>query len=250
MYKRVTFANRLKTLRMERHLSYAGLAKKLGVSSVSLGYYEREERVPDIEVMYHICRYFNVTSDYLIGLTDNRTPEAAAIGDATGLSDLAIDSLQRHKNKGELDNTIDVINFIIEHNTPGPKPQEPLYQIGYDRTAQDRSDGIQETLHKYGRDKELYDNEMAEWEKRRIPLLEFIANYLSLNVTNKKMYVSKSGLLTELSPHYLKTENTENVDDLFIQDEVSARDLYETWQKNKILEQLQKLKEEYIKSKE
>lgn len=66
------FSERLKELREEKCLSYQKLGEKLGVSGVSLGYYERGERVPDIHTLQNVCSFFNVTSDYMIGLSDFR----------------------------------------------------------------------------------------------------------------------------------------------------------------------------------
>lgn len=73
------FPERLKSLREERGLSYQKLGEALGVSGVSLGYYERSERVPDINTLKKMCEYFDVTSDYLLGLSDVRHAEADAI---------------------------------------------------------------------------------------------------------------------------------------------------------------------------
>lgn len=123
MALRETFASRLKQMRNEKNMSFAELGKALGVSSVSLGYYERGERVPDIEVMLNICRFFKVTSDYLIGLTNNRTPENANIGDITGLSDLAITVMKFYKYCYESEDkitlpirdTLPIINYLLEN---------------------------------------------------------------------------------------------------------------------------------------
>lgn len=66
------FAERLKELREERGLTMQKLGEEIGTSGVSIGYYERSERVPDIHTLSNICKFFGVTSDYLIGLTNYR----------------------------------------------------------------------------------------------------------------------------------------------------------------------------------
>jgi len=66
------FAERLKALREEKGISKRGLAAELGMSHVAIFHYERGERVPDIVVAKKFADYFNTTSDYLIGLTDER----------------------------------------------------------------------------------------------------------------------------------------------------------------------------------
>ncbi|MBR1984585.1 MAG: helix-turn-helix transcriptional regulator [Clostridia bacterium] len=64
------FGERLKELREEKGLSYRQLAKELGVSSSSINSWEKEIRVASIDNLLTICKYFNVSSDYMIGLED------------------------------------------------------------------------------------------------------------------------------------------------------------------------------------
>lgn len=106
-----TFAKRLKLLREERKLSQTELANALGISRGSLSFYENAERTADIETLYKVSEYFNVTLDYLLGKSDNRTTESAAIGTVTGLSDQAIDLLSESKNDYFI---IKTINTILE----------------------------------------------------------------------------------------------------------------------------------------
>ncbi len=66
------FAKRLRELREERGITKQKLGEEIGTSGVSIGYYERGERVPDIDVLAKLAELFEVTSDYLIGITDYR----------------------------------------------------------------------------------------------------------------------------------------------------------------------------------
>lgn len=88
------FSQRLKTLREERGLTMQKLGEEIGTSGVSIGYYERGERVPDIHILAKMCQFFGVTSDYLIGLEDCRTHEAADISARTGLTEAAVCALE------------------------------------------------------------------------------------------------------------------------------------------------------------
>lgn len=60
------FAERLKELRGERTLQE--VADSIGITRVAMGYYEKGERKPDIDILRKICTYYNVSSDYLIGI--------------------------------------------------------------------------------------------------------------------------------------------------------------------------------------
>ena len=70
----MSFGNRLKSLRIEKHLSQASLAKCLGVSANAISQYETNKRFPDMEGLVNICRYFQVSSDYLLGLSEIPRP--------------------------------------------------------------------------------------------------------------------------------------------------------------------------------
>ncbi len=64
------FAERLKDLRLERKLSQGGLAKATGFSQVAICLWEKGERVPSIDAIVVLVKFFGVTSDFLIGITD------------------------------------------------------------------------------------------------------------------------------------------------------------------------------------
>lgn len=61
---------RLKELRDERRLNQEGLAQKLNVSQSTISAYEVGERTPDLETLIAIANFFNVSLDYLAGLSD------------------------------------------------------------------------------------------------------------------------------------------------------------------------------------
>ena len=62
------FAQRLKELRLEKNLSLKDLAKGIGTSDVAISRWENELRIPNIENLYLIAKFFGVSADYLIGL--------------------------------------------------------------------------------------------------------------------------------------------------------------------------------------
>ena len=62
------FCERLKELRQEQNLSALSLGKALHVSDSTIIRWENGLRVPSIDNLYSIAKFFNVTSDYLIGL--------------------------------------------------------------------------------------------------------------------------------------------------------------------------------------
>ena len=63
---------RLADLRKDKGLHQKELAAIIGVTERSVSLYERELSSPRDEVMLKIARYFNVSLDYLLGLTDHQ----------------------------------------------------------------------------------------------------------------------------------------------------------------------------------
>ena len=63
---------RIKELRTENGLTQQELAKILNVSSMSISFYENEQRKPDSEIIIACSRFFDVSTDYLLGKTYKR----------------------------------------------------------------------------------------------------------------------------------------------------------------------------------
>ncbi|SET76751.1 transcriptional regulator [Oceanobacillus limi] len=65
------FGNRLSYLRKRNKWSRDDLANRLGVSYSTISKYESGSREPGFETLQKISNIFDVTTDYLIGKTDN-----------------------------------------------------------------------------------------------------------------------------------------------------------------------------------
>lgn len=66
------FALRLADLRKEKNLSQKEAASWLGVSQALLSHYEKGIRECGLDFLKKACDYYDVTADYLLGLTDSR----------------------------------------------------------------------------------------------------------------------------------------------------------------------------------
>lgn len=67
------FPSRLKLLREEKNLTLEGLADELSISKSLLWDLEQGRRRVHGELLLKIAHFFNVSSDYLLGLSENRT---------------------------------------------------------------------------------------------------------------------------------------------------------------------------------
>jgi len=65
---------RLAQLRKERDLTQEQLAKIFNMSRSTYAQYEVDRRHPDYNTLKMIAEYFNVSTDYLLGRTDDPSP--------------------------------------------------------------------------------------------------------------------------------------------------------------------------------
>jgi transcriptional regulator with XRE-family HTH domain len=61
---------RLKEVRTEKNISQSRLAKDTGLSQSAISFWESGDRLPSIQAVIILAKYYNVSADYLLGLTD------------------------------------------------------------------------------------------------------------------------------------------------------------------------------------
>ncbi|WP_288186080.1 helix-turn-helix transcriptional regulator [uncultured Sporomusa sp.] len=64
-------AQRLKETRAKRGVTQATIASAIGIQEVAYQRYEYGTRVPAAESLCKLADYFNISTDYLLGRTDN-----------------------------------------------------------------------------------------------------------------------------------------------------------------------------------
>ncbi len=64
------FVKILKNLREDREVTQSEIAEILGVKQSAVSKYEREEREYKVEDIIKLCRFYNVSADYVLGLTN------------------------------------------------------------------------------------------------------------------------------------------------------------------------------------
>ena len=117
----------LEILRKELGLTQAKIASDLNCDIKTYRNYEKGNSAPGAELLIEMHSYFNskgitVSTDYILGLSDFRTPENDYIGKHTGLSDTAIECLrgwyQDRQQAGLLhqySNDTETLNTILEY---------------------------------------------------------------------------------------------------------------------------------------
>lgn len=64
---------KIKALRMSNGLTQVELAKKLGVTKQCASNWENENIMPSVDMLVRISKFFGVTTDYLLGLSENHS---------------------------------------------------------------------------------------------------------------------------------------------------------------------------------
>lgn len=64
------FPKKIKDLRLEKELTQTELAKKINVSQAAIAKWETGDRTPTVDCIIILAKFFEVTTDYLLGLED------------------------------------------------------------------------------------------------------------------------------------------------------------------------------------
>ena len=64
----------LKELREKEKITQSELAKELGISQNTYSQYETGARQPSLDMLIKLAEFYFVSTDYILGLTDNPEP--------------------------------------------------------------------------------------------------------------------------------------------------------------------------------
>ena len=62
---------RIRTLRAEKKVGQNQLAQDINVSNASISYWENGRQEPSASALFKLANYFEVSVDYLLGITDD-----------------------------------------------------------------------------------------------------------------------------------------------------------------------------------
>lgn len=65
-------ARRIRDLREDRDLTQTYIAELLNTSQTVYSRYERNERDLPISYLYELCKFYNVSADYILGLSKSK----------------------------------------------------------------------------------------------------------------------------------------------------------------------------------
>lgn len=114
----------LRELRLNHKLTQGELGKKLKVSASTIGMYEQNRRTPDSQMLKNIAHIFNVSIDYLLGMTDNHPSKPG-----TPLQNCELNQ----KDKNDIAKDVQDIMDKIDSGEDGP-----LYYNGHEMSDEDK----------------------------------------------------------------------------------------------------------------
>lgn len=84
----------------EKNVKQKELAKILGITDNTVSYYVSGKRTPNIDQIIKIANYFNISTDYLLGLTpvETNNVDLKKICEYTGLTEKSVERLRQFEN--------------------------------------------------------------------------------------------------------------------------------------------------------
>lgn len=105
------FPKLMRDCRDQSGLSQQKVADYLGIAKATVGQYESGDTIPNAKILSDICELYNVSSDYLIGLTKipSRDLDMKAVHNMTGLSESALNVLFSIKSDDSISKIISLV---------------------------------------------------------------------------------------------------------------------------------------------
>lgn len=184
----IEFGKRILDLREKSGKSQEDICSKLGVTQQTLSRYEKGQRKASTKFVVKASKYFNVSTDYLLGITDIKTPnrDIRYIHEYTGLDEISISTLNNLNNVSPQSdvshfNEIDIINLLLSQGCNTYKADDRCYN-----TLKDDSNNILKILTsimnlKYIKSDRLIINDLGEIEKYN-PIIYNDSHLNSINI--------------------------------------------------------------------
>jgi transcriptional regulator with XRE-family HTH domain len=124
------FPARLRALRKGLNLTAKELGAKFNLAESTISGYETGARKPDTETLEKFADFFGVSTDYLLGRTDDPTPPSEKQIDLSELRESAVAYLAQNSHAGARLNDAETTIKLIEEEAQklGMSPSDPEFQ--------------------------------------------------------------------------------------------------------------------------
>lgn len=105
--------NNLRALRKEKRLTLVELSEKVNINKTSIARYETGEVEMKADVLQMFASFFNVSTDYLLGKTDDRlpTPTSSPKDQLQGIK-LALYNQTEELTEEQMEDVLKFVEFI------------------------------------------------------------------------------------------------------------------------------------------
>lgn len=104
------FHIRLKQLRLNNKLTQSDLADILGLKPTAISNYESKRNEPSFEKLIMLSEYFEVSCDYLLGITDSYLPVG---GEVLDRDIVEVFDMYQHLNKEHVDELKKYTKYLL-----------------------------------------------------------------------------------------------------------------------------------------
>ena len=195
------FATRLRELMKINNTTQKELAEIVGTTRQAISQYSDGSVQPNIEKLYKISSFYKVSSDWLIGKNEIKSPDSDSINihKKIGLSDGAIDVLRALKNAGN-DDLLSIVNFLLEQEVEYPEPYPYSFENDFTKDELDKIitehgiDGGKKIINKMLREAEAdywvrHEDILADWQlEGYVQVLSKIATYIKVKFDENQSY--------------------------------------------------------------
>ena len=94
-------ADKIKILREKRRITQSELAANLGITRSAVNAWEMGITVPSTQYVVELAKFFNVSADYLLGLSSTSTISVDGLNEREIASLVEIAECYRNKNNSE-----------------------------------------------------------------------------------------------------------------------------------------------------
>ncbi|MEG0961868.1 MAG: helix-turn-helix transcriptional regulator [Lachnospiraceae bacterium] len=113
----MSFSTRLENLIEEHNITQKELSAKLHIAPTTLNGYVNNYREPDFDFLILLSRYFHVSTDYLLGLTEEKQPVPSILTPGEGALIYLYRSLFPHQQESLFNQA----NFYVQTNCSNEK---------------------------------------------------------------------------------------------------------------------------------
>ena len=230
-------SKRIAELRKEKGLTQENLAEKLHVDTSTIGHCERGRNIP-IDILCQIAKCFKTSTDYLLGLTECKTPKTnyRALCDAIGIDDTAAQILEDINVVYRGQYLIPILNFLIKQEKL--PPDEARFEEKYSQIEDSKMTEKEKKTYTRKLDS-LYDRAYKKWQDKNYqPVFSSIEDYFTAKAENENLCLTISG--------ELKREE-EITNELYVRKKIPKQEILDEVILKKIVEDLKKSKQKYIK---